>query len=109
MGDALIGCDGLWSQVRTGLLGAQPVRSSGHLAYRGMVPARDMPIGSRANVVTAWMGPRLHVVHYPVRGGDWFNVVAVVEGVLGQGHGVPFVFGPFDVNRARRTIAARGH
>ncbi|HEX5739893.1 MAG TPA: FAD-dependent monooxygenase, partial [Hydrogenophaga sp.] len=83
------GCDGLWSQVRTGLLGAQPVRSSGHLAYRGMVPVRDMPIGLRGNAVTAWLGPRLHVVHYPVRGGDWFNVVAVVEGVLGQGHAEP--------------------
>lgn len=89
VGNALIGCDGLWSRVRTGLLGAQPVRASGHLAYRGMVPARDMPIGCRGNVVTAWLGPRLHVVHYPVRGGDWFNVVAVVHGVLGQGHGEP--------------------
>jgi len=89
VGDALIGCDGLWSQVRTGLLGARPVRASGHLAYRGMVPANDMPIGCRGNVVTAWLGPRLHVVHYPVRGGDWFNLVAVVHGVLGQGHGEP--------------------
>lgn len=89
VGDVLIGSDGLWSQVRTGLLGAQPVRASGHLAYRGMLPVRDMPIGCRGNVVTAWLGPRLHVVHYPVRGGDWFNVVAVVHGVLGQGHGEP--------------------
>ncbi|MDO8903453.1 FAD-dependent monooxygenase [Hydrogenophaga sp.] len=88
-GDTLIGCDGLWSQVRTSLLGAQPVRSSGHLAYRGMVPSHDMPIGCRGNVVTAWLGPRLHVVHYPVRSGDWFNVVAVVHGVLGKGHGEP--------------------
>ncbi len=88
-GDALIGCDGLWSLVRAELLGAQPVRASGHLAYRGMVPARDMPIGLRDPVVTAWLGPRLHVVHYPVRGGEWFNVVAVVHGVLGQGHAQP--------------------
>jgi salicylate hydroxylase len=26
------------------------------------------------------MGPRLHVVHYPVRSGQWLNVVAIVHG-----------------------------
>jgi salicylate hydroxylase len=88
-GEALIGCDGLWSRVRTQLLGAQPVRVSGHLAYRGMVRSADLPQVLRQNRVTAWLGPRLHVVHYPVRGGAWFNVVAVVHGVLGQGHGGP--------------------
>lgn len=88
-GAALIGCDGLWSHVRTQLLGAQPVRVSGHLAYRGMVRSADLPAAQRPNRVTAWLGPRLHVVHYPVRRGDWFNVVAVVHGVLGQGHGGP--------------------
>lgn len=88
-GEALIGADGLWSRVRHQLLGAQPVRASGHLAYRGMIAARDVPALSRANAVTAWLGPRLHVVHYPVRRGEWFNIVAVVHGVLGQGHGGP--------------------
>lgn len=86
-GEALLGCDGLWSRVRSQLLGAQGVRASGHLAYRGMVRAGDLPLPLRAPVVTAWLGPRMHVVHYPVRGGEWFNVVAVVHGVLGQGHG----------------------
>jgi len=88
-GQALIGCDGLWSRVRAQMLGAQPVRASGHLAYRGMVRRDDLPAPQRDNAVTAWLGPRLHVVHYPVRGGEWFNVVAVVHGVLGQGHGGP--------------------
>ncbi len=88
-GDALIGCDGLWSRVRAQMLGAQPTRVSGHLAYRGMVRATDLPERLRQNQVTAWLGPRLHVVHYPVRSGNWFNVVAVVEGMLGLGHGGP--------------------
>lgn len=88
-GDALIGCDGLWSRVRAQMLGAQPTRVSGHLAYRGMVRATDLPERLRQNLVTAWLGPRLHVVHYPVRSGNWFNVVAVVEGTLGLGHGGP--------------------
>lgn len=84
---ALIGADGLWSRVRSQLLGAQPVRASGHLAYRGMVRSADLPAALRAPLVTAWLGPRLHAVHYPVRQGAWFNVVVVVQGVLGQGHG----------------------
>ena len=86
-GQALVGSDGLWSRVRSQMLGAQPVRASGHLAYRGMVRSADLPPALRVAVVTAWLGPRLHVVHYPVRRGEWFNVVAVVHGVLGQGHG----------------------
>lgn len=88
-GAALFGADGLWSRVRTQLLGAHPVRLSGHLAYRGMVAADRVPAALRGSGVTAWLGPRLHVVHYPVKGGDWYNLVAVVHGVLGQGHGGP--------------------
>jgi salicylate hydroxylase len=86
---ALIGADGLWSRVRAEMLGAQPARVSGHLAYRGMVASEDLPGVMREPVVTAWLGPHLHVVHYPVRRGEWFNVVAVVEGLLGRGHGGP--------------------
>ncbi|MBA4260882.1 MAG: FAD-dependent oxidoreductase [Comamonadaceae bacterium] len=88
-GAALIGADGLWSRVRTQMLGAQPVRASGHLAYRGMVHTDHLPTHLHHNTVTAWLGPRLHVVRYPVKRGEWFNVVAVVHGALGQGHGGP--------------------
>lgn len=86
-GQALLGCDGLWSRVRHQMLGAEPVRASGHLAYRGLVPTDELPPSLSRPVVTVWLGPRLHVVHYPVRSGEFFNVVAVVEGVLGHGHG----------------------
>lgn len=88
-GSALMGCDGLWSRVRSQMLGARPARASGHLAYRGMVRTEDLPPTLRMQVVTAWLGPRLHAVHYPVRLGKWFNVVIVVQGVVGQGHGGP--------------------
>ncbi len=85
-GEALIGCDGLWSRVRTGLLGPEPPRLTGHLAYRGMIPADRLPRALATNTVNAWLGPRMHVVHYPIRQGRWFNVVAVVQGRAGQGH-----------------------
>lgn len=79
-GDALIAADGVWSQTRQRLLGDGPPRVTGHLAYRGAVRQADLPAALRSQVVTAWMGPRFHVVHYPVRGGEILNVVVIVEG-----------------------------
>jgi len=78
--DALIGADGVWSAVRQQLLGDAPARFTGHLAYRALVAQADLPAHLRSDEVTVWMGPRLHVVHYPVRGGQWLNLVAIVHG-----------------------------
>ena len=79
-GDVLIGADGLWSRVRELMLNDGAPRVSGHLAYRAMLPQHSLPQHLRSHQVTAWLGPRLHVVQYPVRGGDWLNVVAIVHG-----------------------------
>lgn len=78
--DALIGADGLWSRVRAQVLHGGGPRTTGHLAYRAMLPQGDLPSPLRSQVVRAWMGPGFHVVQYPVRGGDWLNVVAIVHG-----------------------------
>ena len=79
-GDVLVGADGLWSQVRQQLLHDGAPRATGHLAYRALVPQSSLPESLRSRQVTAWLGPRLHVVQYPVRGGEWLNVVAIVHG-----------------------------
>lgn len=79
-GDALIGADGVWSTVRQQLLGDGLPRRTGHLAYRALLPQAQLPKRLRSQQVTVWLGPRLHVVQYPVRGGEWLNVVAIVEG-----------------------------
>jgi salicylate hydroxylase len=78
--DALIGADGVWSAVRQQLLDDGPARFTGHLAYRALVAQADLPAHLRTDEVTVWMGPRLHVVHYPVRGGQWLNLIAIVHG-----------------------------
>jgi salicylate hydroxylase len=78
--DALIGADGVWSAVRQQLLGDAPARFTGQLAYRALVAQADLPVHLRTHEVTVWMGPRLHVVHYPVRSGEWLNLVAIVHG-----------------------------
>ncbi len=78
--DLLVGADGGWSLVRKLLLDDGTPEPTGHLAYRAMVPQGDLPVHLRSDQVTAWLGPKLHVVQYPVRGGDWLNVVAIVHG-----------------------------
>ena len=86
-GDALVGADGLWSALRQSLLGDGLPQPSNHVAYRGWVPLDgQVPGGAHlAREVTAWLGPRLHAVSYPVRGGRALNVVCVVEQTI-DGH-----------------------
>jgi salicylate hydroxylase len=79
-GDALAGADGLWSVIRAQVADAEPPRATGHLAYRGLVRQADLPAALRSDAVTAWLGPRMHGVTYPVRGGEWLNAVCVVLG-----------------------------
>jgi salicylate hydroxylase len=79
-GDALVGADGLWSVVRSHVFGDVPPAFTGHLAYRALAAQRDLPAELRSMDVTVWLGERLHLVSYPVRCGEWLNVVAIVEG-----------------------------
>jgi salicylate hydroxylase len=45
-----------------------------------MVRQADLPEALRSPNITVWMGPRLHVVQYPVRCGELMNLVVVVNG-----------------------------
>jgi 2-polyprenyl-6-methoxyphenol hydroxylase-like FAD-dependent oxidoreductase len=76
-GAALIGADGLWSTIRAAVVGDGPPRVSGHIAYRAVLPTEEVPIHLRIPSMTLWAGPRNHLVHYPLRGGELFNLVAV--------------------------------
>ena len=76
-GCALIGADGLWSRVREQLLGDGKPRVSGHIAYRAVLPRAEVPEGLWQNNVVLWAGPKTHLVHYPLRRGELYNLVAV--------------------------------
>ena len=74
---AVIGADGLWSEIRKNILGNEAPRVSGHIAYRAVLPIDDVPEGSRNNEVTLWAGPKTHLVQYPLHRGEIMNLVAV--------------------------------
>ena len=78
--DVLLGADGLWSGTRQQLLNDGSPRRTGHLAYRALVRQDDLSQQLRSQNVTAWLGPNMHAVQYPVRGGDWLNVVVFIHG-----------------------------
>jgi salicylate hydroxylase len=81
-GEAIVGADGLWSMVRRQLDTPQadePPRVTGHTAWRAMAEQASLPAALRRTQVHVWLGPRLHAVAYPVRGGDWLNVVVIAE------------------------------
>ena len=73
-GSALVGADGVKSVVRHHLIG-DPHRVSGHVVYRGVVARDDMPKDLRWNAAAIWVGPDCHLVHYPLRGGEQYNLV----------------------------------
>ncbi|HEU5274578.1 MAG TPA: FAD-dependent monooxygenase [Xanthobacteraceae bacterium] len=77
-GAALIGADGLRSAVRAKLVTEGEPRPIGYVAHRTIVPMTALPadVGYREEVVL-WGGPGFHIVHYPLRHGTLFNVVAV--------------------------------
>ncbi len=113
-GAALIGADGLWSNVRRQLVGDGAPRVSGHTTYRSVIPTAEMPEDLRWNAATLWAGPKCHVVHYPLSGWKVFNLVVTYhndapEPVAGQPVPVEEVRRGFDHICARaRAIISHG-
>ncbi len=73
-GIALIGADGVKSAVRRQFVGDE-ARVSGHVVYRAVVDKKDFPVDLQWNAASIWVGPNCHLVHYPLRGGEQYNVV----------------------------------
>jgi salicylate hydroxylase len=82
--DVIVGADGINSEVRASLFGVQPARYTEQMAWRCMVPiervaTRVGPNGSVAigrDEYVGWIGPEGHVICYPIRGGELYNIFA---------------------------------
>ncbi len=73
-GIALIAADGVKSVIRKQFVG-DDARVSGHVVYRAVVEKKDFPVDLQWNAASIWVGPNCHLVHYPLRGGEQYNVV----------------------------------
>lgn len=73
--DAMIGADGLRSNIRQQVVADGPPRVSGHASYRALVPVQEVPENLRWNTATLWAGPKCHIVHYPLKDSKVFNLV----------------------------------
>jgi salicylate hydroxylase len=77
--DAVIGADGVWSNVRGALHPGHPMTYSGKMAARTVIPT-SLAAGAFMRAVTGvWLGRDAHVVHYPVRAHREVAVVAIVD------------------------------
>jgi len=73
-GQALVGADGGKSVVRAQYVN-DPPQVTGHVVYRAVVDEADFPDNLKWNAASLWAGPKCHLVHYPLRGGEQYNVV----------------------------------
>ena len=75
----VIAADGVRSALRGELFDGQPASFTGQVAWRGLIAAANLPEGFVKNAATVYMGPKRHLVTYPLRGGSVINFVAVEE------------------------------
>ena len=77
--DVVLGADGVRSQVRTRLFGADRPRFTGYVAYRGLVPFANLPAGAIDPTSCLSTGPGRSFTRYLVRGGELVNFVGLTE------------------------------
>jgi 2-polyprenyl-6-methoxyphenol hydroxylase-like FAD-dependent oxidoreductase len=75
----VVGADGIHSEIRAHLFGPSRPEFTGCVAWRAVVPMQRVSAEAEAMVSTNWLGPRGHVLHYPLRGGDLMNFLGIVE------------------------------
>ncbi|MCZ2204383.1 FAD-binding protein [Bartonella sp. A05] len=81
----LIGCDGVWSKLRQFSPFHEKADFSGFIAWRSTTTFENLPKSFRSllhdvQTITAWMGPKNHLVLYPIQSAKAFNCVAITPG-----------------------------
>jgi salicylate hydroxylase len=98
---ALVGADGIWSAVRHHLFPEVQPQFSGLIAWRGTLDATALPREYTSARVQLWMGPKAHLVAYPISGARRVNVVAIVPGTWNR----PGWSAPGDGNEIKAAFA----
>lgn len=74
--DVLIGADGVRSVVRDQVFGGDEVEFTGHMAWRALIPASDLPPFFVERSTHVWVGGGRNCVTYPIRGTKLVNFIA---------------------------------
>ena len=76
-GAMLVGADGIRSRTRAQMLADGDPLPNGFMGFRTIVPMSEVTADVQRDIVALWGGPGFHIVHYPLRHGTLFNIVAV--------------------------------
>ncbi|WP_332065632.1 FAD-binding protein [Bartonella sp. CB189] len=82
----LIGCDGVWSTLRQLAPFHEKADFSGFIAWRTTIESKNFPesfcfLLKSMKTITAWMGPKNHLVIYPIKpSAKTFNLIAITHG-----------------------------
>lgn len=77
--DLLVGADGIKSNVRNQMLGDQDPNFTGQVAWRVIVPTKELPSNFMDHTMDVYCGPGAHAVVYYLRGGELVNFVGLVR------------------------------
>ena len=75
---ALIGADGVYSNVRKQIVGDGDPLPAGAIIFRATIPAAEMPKDLQKPYPTFWGGPNWHMIYYPISDWTTFNLGCTV-------------------------------
>jgi salicylate hydroxylase len=75
----VVGADGVHSLTRDWVTGGDEPVYSGTSGFRGLVPAGQLRHMPDPAALQFWVGPRAHLLHYPICGGKLINFLAVID------------------------------
>ncbi len=78
-GSHLVAADGIRSTIRAQMLPGVEPRYAGQAIYRALLPASAAATTLKRPVVTLWLAPGFHAVHYPVSGGENVNLLVAID------------------------------
>jgi len=75
---ALVGADGVYSNVRRRIVGDGDPPPAGAIIFRAVIPAAEMPKDLQHPYPTFWSGPGWHMIYYPISDWTMFNLGCTV-------------------------------